>query len=97
MKKPFVRIAEDGSTTFIDGDKLANLQAAVGGYITSAPITREGFIPGNTTAYANDEGILLGMRRNALASVVCGYPLFGPVVIRATAKVLSVLELEAPK
>lgn len=91
MKKPFVRIGEDGGISVIDGDKLAALQEAVGGYITTAPITRNGLIPGNTTAYANDEGIILGMSFNRIASEVCGYQLFGPVVIRATAKVRELL------
>lgn len=91
MKKPFVRIGEDGSTSIIDGDRLAALQEAVGGWITTAPITRNGMIPGNTTAYANDEGLILGLSYNSLASDVCGYKLFGPVVIRATAKVRELL------
>lgn len=94
MKKPFVRIAEDGSQTLVDGHDYTELQKAVGGYITTAPITRAGTLPGNTTAYANDEGILMGLAYNSRASQLCGYQLFGPVVIRATAKVKQILNIE---
>lgn len=87
MKKVFIRISEDGKFSKFDGDKLDNLQKAVGGWITTAPITRYGLIPGNTTAYADDEGLLKGCAYNATASTICGYQLVGPVVIRATKSV----------
>lgn len=92
MKKAFIRISEDGEITKFDGSTLEDLQKAVGGWITTAPITRNGFIPVNTTAYADDEGLLKGSQYNKLASALCGHPLVGPVVIRATKSVLSKLD-----
>ncbi len=90
MKKPFYRISERGGVTTFDGSALASLQGAVGGYITTAPITSLGLVPRNVTAYANDEGLHLAY--NERASFICGYPLYGPVVIRATAKVTAKLQ-----
>lgn len=97
MKKPYLRISESGERSIFDGDKLDNLQAAVGGYITTAPITRDGTIPVNTTAYANDVALLYGMEYNMAASAICGYPLVGPVVIRLTKKVKEILKIEEDK
>lgn len=91
MKKAFIRISEDGKFTKFDGDNLDALQKAVGGWITTAPITHDGLIPGNVTAYADDEGLLKGCAYNATASTICGYQLVGPVVIRATKSVLAKL------
>lgn len=90
--KEFYRIGEDGVVTKFDGSTLASLQQAVGGYITTAPITSDGKLPQNTTAYADDEGMLKGKAWNPVATELCGYPLVGPVAIRATKKVTALLE-----
>lgn len=89
--KEFYRIGTDGQVTTFDGSKLEALQEAVGGYITTAPVTALAPIPRNTVAYANDEGLIIGEAYNTRASFLCGTPLVGPVVIRATKKVSELL------
>lgn len=92
--KEFIRIDTDGSYTTFDGSTLKALQDAVGGLITAAPVMPGGYIPRNTTVYANDEGLMLGMDSNHTATRICNYPLVGPVVIRKTKAVVRCLELD---
>lgn len=61
---------------------LDELQEAVQGLITSVPVMSDKYIPGDTTVFANDEGLLIGMMRNRIAEQVTGYPMLaGPVLI----------------
>lgn len=85
--KEFYRIDPNATVTKVIITDYKDAQREVGGYITTAPITRAGGIPVNTTAYANDEGTLMGLRFNMVASFTCGYELYGPVLVRATKKV----------
>lgn len=77
-------IQPDGTETKTERDSadrptLKELQAAVGGYIE--PVDR--FLPEGTVAYANEEGLLVGLDRNPKATerVKWPYPIVGPVVI----------------
>ena len=58
---------------------LDELQKAVGGYIESV----DRFLPEGTVAYANEEGLLVGLDRNPTATdaVKWPYPIVGPVII----------------
>lgn len=85
--KAFYRIDPNATVTEVLITDYKDAQREVGGYFTMAPITPLGKIPRNTTAYVNDEGILMGLRFNMVASFTCGYELYGPVLIRATKKV----------
>jgi hypothetical protein len=74
----------DGTKTVTEREadnppSLEELQAAVGGYIE--PVDR--FLPEGTVAYANEEGLLIGLPVNpvATAAVKWPYPIVGPVVV----------------
>jgi hypothetical protein len=62
-----------------DRPSLEELQKAVGGYIE--PVDR--FLKEGTQAYANEEGLLRGLPRNAAATIAVKwpYPIVGPVVV----------------
>ena len=59
----------------LEGDTLKGLQSLVGGYITTFYVPE--FEEAGITAWANDEGLLLGQQPNLVA---CGQPIVGPVV-----------------
>ena len=74
----------DGTKTVTERDaadrpSLEELQKAVDGYIE--PVDR--FLEEGTQAYANEEGLLRGLSRNAAATaaVKWPYPIVGPVVV----------------
>lgn len=73
----YIKITPDGGINLIHPETLSDLQTAVGGLITSA------YSPNLTeaTIYANDEGLLLGMPENPVASYLLGTRLVGPVII----------------
>jgi hypothetical protein len=77
-----VLIREDGEAEFINCNGLSDYQDAVGGLITSV---YSRLLPPGTTVFANDEGILLGLEHNPIASLVVGTNLFGPVVFAGPA------------
>jgi hypothetical protein len=58
---------------------LDELQKAVGGYIESV----DRFLAEGTVAYANEEGLLVGLDRNPVATkrVKWPHPIVGPVII----------------
>lgn len=58
---------------------LTTLQRAVGGYIELAPDPNHAL--DGYRLVVNEEGRLLGMRENAVASYIIGYPVVGPAVI----------------
>jgi hypothetical protein len=77
-------IQPDGTTTLTERDpsdrpSLKELQKAVGGYIE--PV--DAMLDDGTVAYANEEGLLMGMPPNPKATreVKWPYPIVGPVVI----------------
>lgn len=69
-------IRTDGTMTMIDHrPTLAELQAAVGGLIAPA------YGPEGISVYVNDEGLLIGLPLNLIASALCGQGLVGDAVI----------------
>ena len=71
-----VIVRTDGTMSTIDhSPTLTELQAAVGGYI--API----YGPEEITGYVNDEGLLIGLPLNLIASALTGGALVGDAVI----------------
>lgn len=72
---------------------LKDLQEMVGGLIVFVNPTGFAHVPGGTEAYANDEGLLMGLERNTVAEYLMGHPLLvGPVIIEKTQKTFSVIE-----
>lgn len=57
---------------------LAEAQAAVGGYIELMPRSKQS---PRLTAYANEEGRLIGLPVNIRASELLGYAVVGDVVV----------------
>lgn len=74
----YVLVSETGEVSSIECNSLEDLQREVGGLITSVWAGEE--LPQGTTVFANDEGILIGMQYNYVASFVVGHPLVGPVL-----------------
>lgn len=77
-------IQPDGTKTVTereptDHPKLKELQEAVGGYIEAV----DAYLPEGTVAYANEEGLLVGLPRNpeGTKAVKWPYPIVGPIVI----------------
>lgn len=77
-------IQPDGSTTITERGaserpSLKELQEAVGGYIE--PV--DAMMTDGTIAYANEEGLLIGMPPNPVATKAVKWPhiIVGPVVI----------------
>jgi len=71
-----VIIRTDGTMSVIDHcPTLSELQGAVGGLI--API----YGPEGITGYVNDEGLLIGLPLNLIASALGGQPLVGDAII----------------
>lgn len=77
MRTRCVTIWENGDANFTYCEDLYDYQDIVSGLITGvySPL-----LPVGTTIYANDEGLLLGMEYNTVASLVTGTHLVGPVV-----------------
>ena len=66
----------DGTRTEMDGKpSLEELQAAVGGYIEHVRIT------GRTGMYVNEEGLLMGLRTNPIATLMANKMIVGDVVV----------------
>lgn len=59
-------------------DRLATMQSHVGGYIEFVYARYNGK---KTTLVVNEEGLLIGLRPNALASLVAGRLLVGDVLL----------------
>jgi hypothetical protein len=78
----YILIHEDGMLERKTIKNIDELQEAVQGLITTVPVMSDKYIPGDTTVFANDEGLLIGMLRNRIAEEVTGYPMLtGPVLI----------------
>ena len=76
------RIAPDGTETTLRPAKgrefdLAELQAAVGGYIERVNVQGVG----HATVYADEDGLGKGLEPNPKASALAGQPIVGPVLI----------------
>jgi len=71
LKKP----GETAQNITLEGETLAALQGLVEGYITT--VYHESLDAAGITAWANDEGLLIGQAPNLL---VYGQPIVGPVV-----------------
>jgi hypothetical protein len=83
---------EDAEPTPVAVGDLESIQGFVGGWIDAVTQTYDpndlygdevpdGAQPFTLVGYVNDEGIILGLERNDLASVVFRRELYGPVVI----------------
>jgi hypothetical protein len=77
--KNYVLIHEDATVEEVTAHDYRDMQKFVGGLLT-------GVWPGEKleekmTVYANDEGILLGLEYNSLASASFGQTLFGPILV----------------
>jgi len=70
-------ITTDGRVEVVDFGGLEDYQRAVGGYITAVYSDHEDAIAG----YANDEGLLIGLEPNLIASLIFNQPLVGNVVV----------------
>ena len=77
-------IQPDGTTTVDERDpsdnpSLKELQQAVGGYIEAV----DAMLTDGTVAYANEEGLLLGLKPNPKGTEEVNWPytIVGPVVI----------------
>ena len=79
MKALVQNPGDSPQTVDLADDTLKALQGLVGGYVTTAYI--EPLDAAGVTTWANDEGLLVGMRPNILAH---GQPLVGPVVFTGT-------------
>lgn len=83
--------AEDGAEPIpVSVNGLESLQGFVGGHIDAVqvdyntdelPVKFDEYGACRVVGYLNDEGILLGLPLNKLATLVFGRPLFGPVVL----------------
>lgn len=78
MRVKCVTIWENGDCEFTYCEDLYDYQDIVSGTITGVYGPN---LPAGTTVYANDEGLLLNMEYNTIASLVVGTHLVGPVVI----------------
>ena len=77
-------IQPDGTKTVTERNsaarpQLEELQKAVGGYIEAV----DAYLPEGTQAYANEEGLLVGLHQNpeGTKAVKWPYPIVGPVII----------------
>jgi hypothetical protein len=68
------QIKADGTVKTLPNDELATLQEAVGGLIQFVPCPFG-------TCYANEEGLLLGLPINRVATAMCGQPIVGDIAI----------------
>ena len=72
-----VRVAPENGDSFT----LDEMQSAVGGRIEVVPVTEEGLVETHPRAIVNEEGFLKGMELNGFASVACGRPIAGTVLL----------------
>lgn len=75
MKSIVQNPGEQPKAVELEGDSLSALQGVVGGYVTT--VYHEALEEAGITAWANDEGLLIGQEPNLL---VYGQPIVGPVV-----------------
>jgi len=75
----YLRISEDAEITVLNSMGLEDIQRGVGGLITG--VYGGSYLPEGTTVFANDEGYMLGMSQNLLATMLMGQPIVGPVLI----------------
>jgi hypothetical protein len=73
-----IRVREYTNETALDV-----MQSVVGGYITMAPVSDRWF--GKIEMLANDEGLLMGLPINPLATSLAMYPIVGDVFIHGVA------------
>lgn len=77
-------ILADGSIQEIDSPDLETMQEAVGGYIEVIPCSYQTIISGKADVYTmcvvNEEGIILNLEPNMVASRICDRPIVGPAL-----------------
>ena len=73
-----IRIVE-----FTNDTALKVMQSVVGGYITGTPISERWW--GIIDMVANDEGLLVGLPINPLATLLAGSPIVGDVFVTGVA------------
>ena len=82
MPEIYAKITPQGEVSLVEINSYEDLQYHVEGFITSVPVRTDKTIPAESTVYANDEGLLIGLAPNAVAQAVTGYPyLVGNVLI----------------
>lgn len=82
MSTRFVLITPDNEVSSFESNDFTDLQEAVGGMITSVPVLVDDVVPPESSVFANDEGLLIGLEENKLAQDLLGYyPLVGNIVI----------------
>lgn len=75
-------ITATGYVYMLHAHSYRDLQHSVGGLITTSPVRSDKVIPLDSTVFANDEGLLIGLPPNAAAQAVTGYPyLVGDIII----------------
>ena len=78
----YAKITPQGEVSLVEINNYKDLQQHVEGLITVVPLRNEEIIPPESSVFANDEGLLIGLAPNALAQAVTGYPyLVGNVLI----------------
>mgnify|MGYP003661729857 CR=1 FL=1 len=75
----------DGTTedlTLPEEDRLEVMQEAVGGYIEAVYLDADGLNAGSkyTVALVNEDGLMMGLDPNIVASQAMGQPVVGPVL-----------------
>ena len=70
----------DGSVQQMDSPTLEQMQEAVGGYIEVIPCNYQTEKELFTMCVVNEEGIILNLEPNMVASRICDRPIVGPAL-----------------
>ena len=73
-------ILADGSIREIDSPDLETMQEAVGGYIEIISCSYQSETDLYTMCVVNEEGIILNLEPNMVASRICDRPIVGPAL-----------------
>jgi hypothetical protein len=74
-----VIVSPDGAVTDETiGNDLPSFHRAVGGYIEAVPLPDA---LGRVVGYVNEDGVRLQLAPNLIATLLCGTPIVGPLVI----------------
>lgn len=82
FKRPIV-YRPDGTVYAVNGERnLSTYQAAVEGYIEPVPVPNfEAGADGKFIGLVNEEGLLKSLPYNSAASLICGQPIMGNLLI----------------
>jgi len=82
MTALYAKITPEGNVSTVEINDYKDLQYHVDGLITTVPVRSDDTIPAESTVFANDEGLLIGLPSNPLAQLATGYPyLVGNILI----------------